>query len=211
MEMFFIKVNGKKIMAKKLFVKYILIIFVLSTVACGGLHFNLLAPEAIDFHPQTIALFPIEVWNHKEADSRTVVEQIVAGVLIKKRLFFNVTDVENLQKQIFANEELRKAKDEYLSKLRLLDFCDSDLSRKIGVLTQIDAFLLLSVDEWKYTEQGDKKMAQVGLTMQMYDVATGKLMWKASHTITKDYMLIKPELPDIASEVVNKMAYYMPH
>jgi hypothetical protein len=198
-------------MAKKLIVKYILIIFVLSTVACGGLHFNQLAPEAIDFHPQRIALFPIEVWNHKEADSRTVVEQIVAGSLIKKRLFTNVTDAENLQKQVLASEELKKAKDEYLSKLRLLDFCDSGLSRKIGELTQIDAFLFLSVDEWKYFEQGDKKFAQVGLAMEMHDVATGKLMWKASHTITKDYMLIKPELPDIASEIVNKMAYYMPH
>jgi PBP1b-binding outer membrane lipoprotein LpoB len=198
-------------MAKKIFVKYVLIILVLSTVACGGLRFNLLAPEAMDFHPQRIALFPIEVWNHKDADSRKNVEEIVASVLLKKRLFFNVTDAENLQKQFLANEELRKMKDEYLSKRKLLGFFDSDLSRKIGEMTQIDAFLLLSVDEWKYTEQGDKKNAQVGLTMEMYDVATGKLMWKASHDVTKEYMLIKPELPDIAREVVNKMANYMPH
>lgn len=198
-------------MVKKLFVKYLLIIFVLSTVACGGLNFNLLAPEAMDFHPQRIAVFPIEVWNHKEADSRTIVEEIVAGVLIKKKSFFSVTDVESLQKQILASEELKKAKDEYLSKRRLLDFYDSDLSRKIGELTQIDAFLLLSVDEWKYAEQDDKKIAQVGLTMELYDVATGKLMWKAHHTITKDYMLIKPELPGIAREVVSKMANYIPH
>jgi hypothetical protein len=198
-------------MVKKLFVKYILIVLVLSTIACGGLHFNQLAPEAIDFHPQRIALFPIEVWNHKESDSRAIVEQIVAGSLVEKRLFVNVTDVEDLQKQVLANEELRKAKDEYLSKLRQLTFCDSDLSRKIGELTQVDAFLLLSVDEWKYTVQGDKKMAQVGLTMEMYDVTTGKLMWKASHAITKDYMLIKPELTEVARDVVNKMAYYMPH
>jgi PBP1b-binding outer membrane lipoprotein LpoB len=170
-----------------------------------------LAPEAIDFHPQRIAIFPIEVWNHKEADSRTIVEKIVAGVLIKKKFFFNVTDVESLQKQILASEELKKAKDEYLSKQRLLDYYDSDLSRKIGVLAQIDAFLLLSVDEWKYAEQGDKKIAQVGLSMEMYDVVTGKLMWKAHHTLTKDYMLIKPELPEIAREVANKMANYMPH
>jgi PBP1b-binding outer membrane lipoprotein LpoB len=198
-------------MIKKIVVKCILIVLVLSTVACGGLNFNLLAPEAIDFHPQRIAVFPIEVWNHKEADSRTIVEEIVAGVLIKRKLFFSVTDAESLQKQILASEELKKTKNEYLSKRRLLDFYDSDLSKKIGVLVQIDAFLLLSVDEWKYTEQGDKKIAQVGLTMEMYDVATGKLMWKAHHAITKDYMLIKPELPDIAREVASKMANYMPH
>lgn len=198
-------------MLKKGLVKYILIFFILATVSCGGLHFNQLAPEAIDFHPQRITLFPIEVWNHKEADSRTVVEQIVAGSLIGKRLFFNVTDVENLQKQVLANEALKKEKDEYLSKLRLLGFSDPDLSRKIGELTEVDAFLLLSVDEWKYTVQGDKKIAEVGLTMEMYDVATGKQMWKAHHAITNDYLLIKPELPGIARDVVNKMVYYMPH
>lgn len=196
---------------KKIFVKYIFIILVLSIVACGGLNFNLLAPEAIDFHPQRIALFPIEVWNHKDADSRKIVEEVVKSVLIKKKLYFEVTDVENFQKQVLANQELKQAKDEYLSKQRLLDFYDATLSRKIGELTQIDAFLLLSVDEWKYTEQGDKKMAQVGLTMEMYDVATGKLMWKASHAIVKEYMLIKPALPDIARDVASKMANYMPH
>ncbi len=198
-------------MVKKIYIKYALIILVLSTVACGGLRFNMLAPEAMDFHPQRIALFPIEVWNHKDADSRKIVEEIVSSVLIKKRFFFHVTDAENLQKQFLANEELRKTKDEYLSKRRLLDFFDSDLSRKIGEITQIDAFLLLSVDEWKYTEQGDIKTAEVGLTMEMYDVATGKLIWKASHDVTKEYMLIKPELHDIVREVANKMANYMPH
>jgi PBP1b-binding outer membrane lipoprotein LpoB len=126
-------------------------------------------------------------------------------------MFANVTDVENLQKEVLANEELRKAKDEYISKLRQLAFSDPDLSRKIGKLTEVDAFLFLSVDEWKYTAQGDKKMAQVKLSMEMYDVATGKLMWKAGHAITNDFVLIKPELTDIARDVVDKMAYDMPH
>ena len=115
-------------------------------VACSGLNFSQLAPEAIDFHPQRIAVFPIEVWNHKEYDSRAVVEQIVAGSLISKRMFTNVTDVESLQKQVLANEKLRKAKDEYVSKLRQLAFSDPDLSRKIGELTEVDAFLFLSTN-----------------------------------------------------------------
>jgi hypothetical protein len=195
----------------KFFLKFLFIIIVFVTVACSGLKFSQLAPEAIDFHPQRIALFPIEVWNHKEYDSRAVVEQIVAGSLVKKKMFTNMTDVESLQKQVFANEELRKAKDEYLSKLRHLAFSDPDLSRKIGEIMEVDAFLFLSVDEWKYTAQGDKKMAQVEMSMEMYDVVTGKLMWKASHAVTNDFVLIKPELIDIALDVVDKMAYYMPH
>lgn len=198
-------------MIKKRIFKHILVILIFTTVACSGLNFSQLAPEAIDFHPQRIALFPIEVWNHKETDSRAIVEQIVARSLVAKRLFTEVTDVESLQRQFLANEELKKIKDEYFSKLRLLGFSDPDLSRKIGELMEVDAFLLLFVDEWKYTEKGDKKIAQVGLSMEMYDVSTGKLIWKANHSIANDYMLIKPELPEIARNVVNKMAIYMPH
>lgn len=198
-------------MTKNVFVKFAIIIVIFITVGCSGLKFSQLAPEAIDFHPQRIALFPIEVWNHKEYDSRAVVEQVVAGSLVKKKMFTNVTDVESLKKQVLANEELRKAKDEYLSKLRHLAFSDPDLSRKIGELLEVDAFLFLSVDEWKYTAQGDKKVAQVELSMEMYDALTGKLMWKASHTVTNDFVLIKPELIDVALDVVDKMAYYMPH
>lgn len=199
------------IMMKKRVLNYILVIIIFTVVACSGLNFSQLAPEAIDFHPQRVALFPIEVWNHKDIDSRAIVEQIVAGSLVAKRLFTDVTDVESLQRQLLANDELRKTKDDYFSKLRLLGFSDPELSGKIGEFIQVDAFLLLFVDEWKYYEIDDKKIAQVGLSMEMYDVVTGKLMWKAHHSITNDYMLIKPELPDLARAVVNKMAIYMPH
>jgi hypothetical protein len=196
---------------KKLIVKCLLITFILTLSGCGELRFCQLAPEAKDFHPRRVAVFPMEVWNHKEADSRKIVEQIVSGTLVEKKLFDHVTDVESLEKQIKDDEELRKVKDEYFSKLKTLAFSDSDLSRKMGELARIDAFLLLSVDEWKYAGEGDNKTAQVGLTMEMYDVSTGKLMWKANHSITNEYLLIKPELPKIARDVIRKMIDYMPH
>jgi hypothetical protein len=198
-------------MTKKIIAKCTLIVFVLLTVACGGLRFNQSAPEAKDFHPKRIAVFPIEVWNHKEVDSRAIVEQIVAESLVKKQFFENVMDVESLQKKISENEALRNAKNEYLSKMQMLNFTDADLSRKIGDMLKIDAFLLLSVDEWKYYAEGDKKIAEVGLSMAMYDIATGKVMWKANHAKISDYVLLKPGLSGIARDVVNKMIDYMPH
>jgi hypothetical protein len=199
-------------MTRKLFTRYILAVLVLTTVACSGLRFSQLAPEAKDFHPRKVAVFPIEVWNHKEmTDSRSVVEQMVAGSLVEKKLFDNVMDTENLNRQVSANEDLRKVMTEYLSKLRLLNFSDPDLSKKIGELTKTDAFLLVSVDDWEYFVERDEKLAKVGITMELYDVSTGKLMWKAGHTIKNDYMLIKPELPKIARDVVRKMINYMPH
>lgn len=199
-------------MVRKSLVKYILIIFVLTTIACSGLRFSQSAPEVKDFHPKIVAVFPVEVWNHKEEnDSREAVEQIVAGSLVEKKWFTGVVYADDLKKQIQSSDELKKVMTDYLSKLRMVDFSDPVLSRKIGELAKIDAFLLVSVDDWEYTVERDKKLAKVGLTMELYDVSTGKLMWKSGHTIAEEYMIMKPDLPKVAQNVARKMISYMPH
>jgi len=199
-------------MVRKSLVKYILIIFVLTTIACSGLRFSQSAPEVKDFHPKIVAVFPVEVWNHKEEnDSREAVEQIVAGSLVEKKWFASVVYADDLKKQIRASDELKKVMTDYLSKLRMVDYSDPDLSKKIGELAKIDAFLLVSVDDWEYTVERDKKLAKVGLTMELYDVSTGKLMWKSGHTIAEEYMIMKPDLPKVAQNVARKMISYMPH
>lgn len=199
-------------MVRKSLVKYILIIFVLTTIACSGLRFSQSAPEVKDFHPKIVAVFPVEIWNHKEEnDSREAVEQIVAGSLVEKKWFASVVYADDLKKQIRASDELKKVMTDYLSKLRMVDFSDPVLSRKIGELAKIDAFLLVSVDDWEYTLERDKKLAKVGLTMELYDVSTGKLMWKSGHTIAEEYMIMKPDLPKVAQNVARKMISYMPH
>jgi hypothetical protein len=35
-------------------------------------------------------------------------------------------------------------------------------------------------------------------------------MWKAGHSIQKDYVVIRPELPDVARELARKMIPQMP-
>ena len=199
-------------MRKKLFVKFILIIFVLTTIACSGLRFSQLAPEAKDFHPQKVAVFPVEMLNYEEAKgSRGVVEQIVAGSLVEKKWFANIMDTESLNRQLLANEELNKAMTEYISKLKTVNFSDPDLSKKIGELAKVDAFLLVSVDGWDYTVEKDEKVAKVGMTMKLYEASTGKLIWKAGHDITENYMFFKPDLPKVASDVTREMIVFMPH
>lgn len=198
-------------MTSKRFAVYILLISFLGIAACGGLRFHQLAPEAKDFHPKNIAVFPIEVWNHKDIDSRTVVEQIVSGLLVEKKWFDHVMDAQSLQSKINADDELRDATRNFFDKLRMLNYADPGLSREIGRIAGIDAYLLVFVDEWKYTAEGDKKTAHVGLTMELYDVVTGRLMWKGNHIISSDYVIIKPELSRIARDVARKMIHYMPH
>jgi hypothetical protein len=196
---------------KKLFIKCILMIFVLATIACTGLRFSQLAPEAKDFHPQKIAVFPVEMLNSEGTKgAREIVEQIIAGSLAEKKWFANIMDTESLKKQIKDNQELSTVMTEYLSKLRI-PFSDPDLSKKIGELAKVDAFLMVNVDEWEYTVDKDDKMAKVGMTMQLYNASTGKLMWKAGYDIKGSYILIKPALPNVARDVVRKMISSMPH
>jgi hypothetical protein len=196
---------------KKLFVKCILTIFILATIACSGLRFSQLAPEAKDFHPQKIAVFPVEMLNSEGTKgAREIVEQIVAGSLAEKKWFANIMDTESLNKQIRDNQELSKVTTEYLSKLRI-PFSDPDLSKKIGELVNVDAFLMVNVDEWEYTVEKDEKVAKVGMTMQLYEASTGKLMWKAGYGIKESYIVIKPTLPKVARDVVRKMISSMPH
>jgi hypothetical protein len=196
-------------MITKLCTRFIVILFVLSTIACGGLRFSQADPAAKDYHPRRIAVFPVEVGTYE--DARGAIEQIVPGVLIEKKWFTDVTDTASLTRQLQANEELRKAMNDYLSKLNTLNFSDSGLSQKIGELAKIDAFLLVSVDTWNYTVEKDKKVAKVSMGMKLIDAATGKIMWKAGHHIAESYMLLKPELSKVARNLASDMIDYMPH
>lgn len=197
-------------MAAKLFVKCILLFFVLITIACGALRYSQVDPAAKDFHPQRITIFPVVDMGTYE-ESRGDVEQITASVLIEKKWFADVTDTANLNRQIQANEELRKAMTDYLSKLRSLTFTDPDLSRKIGELAKVDAFLLISVDSWNYAVENKDKVAKVSIGMKFIEASTGKIMWKAGQHKSESYILIKPDLPKVARSVVRDMVDYMPH
>lgn len=196
-------------MMRKLLMIVVLITCIAAVSACGSLRYSQSDPEAKDFHPQRIAIFPADVVNYEEA--KGVVEKVVAGVIIEKKWFTDVIDTENLNRQIQANEELRKVVINYFAKLRTLIFSDPELSKKIGELAKVDAFLLISVDAWNYAVEKDKKVAKVSITMKFYEASTGKLMWKAGHDITESYMMIKPDLPNVARDVTRDMVREMPH
>ncbi len=196
-------------MTRKLFLTGNLILCFLVLAACGSLRFSQKDPDANDFHPKAIAVFPVHVGSYEEA--RPVIEKLVADILIEKKWFTDVIDTENLKRQILSNEELRNAMTEYLSKLNTLNFSDPDLSRKIGEMTKVDAFLLVFVDTWSYTVEKDDKVGKVNMGMTLYEASTGKRMWKASHNRAETYLLIKPELFSVARKVARDMINEMPH
>jgi len=196
-------------MIEKFFTRFIMVIAVLSVIACGGLRFSQLDPAAKDFHPKRIAVFTADVGTYEEA--RNHIEQIVPGVLMEKKWFTDITDTASLNRQIQANDELRKTMTEYLSKFQTLNYSDPALSKKIGELTKTDAFLLVAVDYWNYTVEKDKKLAKVSVGLKLIDAETGKIMWKAGHHVADSYMVLKPELSKVARSVVMDMVSEMPH
>jgi len=201
--------KGVWLMRGKFFTRFILVIAVLSTIACGGLRFSQLDPAAKDYHPKRIAVFPADVGTYEEA--RNSIEQIVPGVLMEKQWFSDITDTASLNRQIQANDELRKTMTDYLSKLQTLNYSDPALSKKIGELTKTDGFLLVAVDYWNYTVEKDKKLAKVSVGLKLIDAENGKIMWKAGHDLAESYMLLKPELSKVARSVVSDLVKEMPH
>jgi hypothetical protein len=197
------------ILKKVLWLLPILAFSALALSGCGKLRNAYLAPEAKDFHPKTIVVFPVEVGVYGDAGG--VIDKVIAGVLTNKTWFSGVVASDAINQTVSSSEELRKALGDYLAKLKTVNFSDPDLSRYIGRTVGVEALLVANVDHWTYTVEKDKKLARVGLGMRMIDAATGKIMWKASHVLTEEYSFFKPELPDVARTLTKQMIEYMPH
>lgn len=185
----------------------VLLLFLLS--GCGGLRYSQVAPDAKDFHPKRVAILPADVGTYEEA--RGTVEQIFAGVLVDKKWFTDVVDATTISNQLQSNEDYRRVVLDYLVKLKTINASDSDLSKKIGEKSQVDAFFVINVDFWNYTRENDKKVGKVGLGIKMIEASTGKIMWKAGHHEAESYMLIKPDLANVAKDLIKTMVGEMPH
>lgn len=201
--------NLKGASTMKIAVRYCMVVLALFLLsACGGLRYSQVAPEAKDFHPKKVAILPADVGTYEEA--RGIVEQIVAGVLVDKKWFTDVVDAATIGNQLQSNEEYRRVVLDYLVKLKTINVSDSDLSKKIGEKSQVDAFFVINVDFWNYTRENDKKLGKVGLGIKMIEASTGKIMWKAGHHEVESYILIKPDLANVAKDLIKKMVGEMP-
>lgn len=184
------------------------LILMIILIGCGGLRYSQVAPEAANFHPQRIGVFPVDVGSYEEA--RGGVDQIIAGVLMDKKWFADVVAADTMRNLLGSNEELRRLVLEYLLKLKTVNFSDPDMSKKIGEIAKIDAFLVIGIDYWNYTVENGKNIAKVGFAIKMINAANGNIVWKAGHHIIKDYMFLKPGLDGMAKSLINEMIGYMP-
>jgi len=188
---------------------FALIFLVLGPSGCGELRYSEISPDARDFHPRKIAVLPADVAAFPEAAGS--VDRLFTEALTESRWFEGILGGESLAERLRKDEELRGAVSEYLEKLTKVKFSDPELSSRIGALTGTEAFLVNRVDSWNYTVLDDKKVGKVGLSITMVEAKTGKILWNAAHNRVSDYLIVKPELANMARGLIREMIDRMPH
>jgi hypothetical protein len=177
--------------------------------SCGGLRYSQVSPEAKDFHPQRIGILPADPGSYEEA--RDVIDEIMAGDLVRRGWFSDVVAGETMKRLIASNKELRGAVSEYINKVATVNYSDPELAKKIGETARVDAFLIAYVDFWNYTREAEEKVAKVGLALKLVNVPGGQVVWKAGHHEIEDYLFMRPKLTDVAERLARKMFNEMPH
>ena len=195
-------------MITKTGIKAVIAILCLGILGCGGLRYSEISPDARDFHPRRIAVLPADTTAFAEA--KGVVDRLFAEALIERQ-WFDVVGGEAVGRRLESDEAFRKVVAGYLAKRANVSFSDPELSGRIGGLTGTDAFLLVRVDYWNYATENDKKMAKVSLSITMVEAKTGKALWMAAHHKISEYLIIRPDLPDVAKDLIREMIGYMPH
>lgn len=183
-------------------------ILCLGILGCGGIRFSEISPDARDFHPRRIAVLPADTTAFVGA--KGVVDRLFAEALIERQ-WFDVVGGEAVGRRLESDEAFRKVVAGYLAKRANVSFSDPELSGRIGGLTGTDAFLLVRVDYWNYATENDKKLAKVSLSITMVEAKTGKALWMAAHHKISEYLIIRPDLPDVAKDLIREMIGYMPH
>jgi hypothetical protein len=198
------------IVMKKIGGTVVLALLLLSIPGCGGgLRYSQVAPEAKDFHPRRVAALPADTTAFPEA--KDAIDRLFVEVLSERKWFTAVVGGEEIGRRLKTDAELRQVTEDYLAKREKVSFSDPALSGRIGALTDTEAMLLVRVDYWKYTTENDKKMGKVSISITMIEAGTGKTLWTAIHQRISDYMIIKPDLPDVARALIREMIDYMPH
>jgi hypothetical protein len=193
----------------KTWITAVIALLFLCIPGCEGLRYSEISPDARDFHPRRIAVLPADTTAFAEAKGS--VDRLFTDALIERQWFADVVGGEAVGLRLESDEALRKVVAEYLAKRANVSFSDPELSGRIGGLTGAEALLLVRVDYWNYTTENDKKLAKVSLSITMVETKTGKALWTAAHHKISDYLIIKPDLSDVARDLIREMVGYMPH
>jgi len=190
-------------------VSFLLLVMVVAVIsACGGIHYTWENPDVGEFHPDSIVLLPLDVGPYMGAASPA--EAIIAEALKDTGRFSAVRSADEVRARFAGDRNTERVVTAYLEKFKTLSYSDPELSARIGSIYESDALCVVTVDFWEYTVQGDEKVGKVGFSVSLVDAVTGIITWRASHTEVDDYLIIKPDLDDLAEDVAETIMDEIP-
>jgi len=190
--------------------RLILGLIIITMTACGGsVRYLERDPDMKDFHPRSIGVLAVDATAYPEA--KGTAEELVIGALTDRRWFTSVLTAATLKDRLGNDQSFQRTVNDYLLKLKTVNYSDPGLSKKIGETLSIQAFLIVTVDAWSYTVENREKVARAGLSMKLVEAETGRIAWQAGHDVMKEYSFLKPELKDLGRSVINVMIAAMPH
>lgn len=175
---------------------------------CAGVNFSQVNPEAKDFHPKSIAVMPATVGEYES--SRDIVEQVISSSLLKTGYFENVVDSSSVKTQVAESAELATDVSTFIQKLNTIGVADKEAVSRIKASVNTEALFLTYVTSWGYGRSEGNKVARVGLGVKLVNAESGQLVWKASHELTEDYTIMKPNLNEMAKDVLKVLIKEMP-
>ena len=195
----------KRIVAGSLVFLMIAVVF----AACADtIRYSKKEAGADNFRPRTIGLLSIDVGPREEIEG--VIDRIVTEELARTGRYHRVLSLEDIIR-LTGEGEASTLRDEYLSKLEVVYFSDPDISRRLGEIYGVDAFLLVSVSFWSYTvDTKEKDIAKVGLEMRLVEASSGRILWTGHHFEEERYRIFKPDLADVGSSVARRLVGEMP-
>jgi len=188
--------------------KVLLFLFAVILSGCAGVNFSQVNPEAKDFHPKTIAVMPATVGEYES--SRDIIEQVISSSLLKTGYFENVVDSTSIKTQVAGSTELANDVSSFIQKLNTIGVSDTEAVSRIKTTVNTEALFLTYVTSWGYGRSEGNKVARVGLGVKLINATNGQLVWKANHEVTEDYTIIKPDLDDMAKDVMRVLIKEMP-
>jgi PBP1b-binding outer membrane lipoprotein LpoB len=177
--------------------------------ACGGIQEMWEGPGAESFRPKSIAVLPPIVGAYENA--RDAAQGSVTAALKESHRYEAVMPAEQVVALFQGSKETNDALANYFSKLETVGASDKDAAIKLGHALKADALLVVKVNSWEYAREDGDKLAKVALGFRLVDTKTGMIIWKARHETSKSYIIFKPKLQYIASDLSEYMIKHMPN
>jgi len=180
----------------------------LISAGCGGLQEVWEGPGARVFRPQAIAVLPPMASQYDSA--REDIQEVISSALNRIAHIERVVAPEQVTDVFQGSKEAFDALVFYFSRFEMTGQSDKESAVKLGKALNVDSFLVVRVNSWEYVRKEGDNVGRVGLSLRLIDATNGTTVWKARHERSSSYMFYKPNLKDVAKDLVDEMIKQMP-